>query len=472
MRLSMWVLADWLPFENMRIDIREGPRELRNVRLLPSTGELSRSTVYLDADDNGNVLCLCGNDLVVVPGADIDSVFNSILDCFEHFNDLDARLRDLVLDGADVEAVLDEAGKTLGRFFVVADTTYFIHASGGDRTVLGDDAIMLDSLRNRSMPLPAVMHVNKQQGIRTRGRTSYLVDVSPIDNVAAVSNLFNASSHEGWLVSIGAHPSFTRGYLHLQDGIAPIVHECLRANAEDELRMDRAAVLADLLESGPEGRDMADKRLATLGWNIDDPKRIYAVRQRDPSKNPSHVVSRFLERIDPTLVVVASEGTTFLFANMLLVDERQLETEMAPTLATCGCVAGKSSHFVDTGEAASHARAAREAAKHADAKNVIVDFSEVKLGYALSVLRTGAAADIRHEAIAALETYDAAHDTELLETLKTYLACTCSATAAAEKLFVHRSTLLYRLERISEIGRVDLNDPDTRFHLDLSMRLC
>lgn len=471
MRLSMWVLADWLSFENMHVDIQEGPRELRNVRLLPSSGELSRSTVYLDADGNGNVLCLCGNDLIVVPSAEIDPVFNSILDCFEHFNDLDARLRDLVSDGADVETVLDEAGNALGRFFVVADTTYFIHVSGGDRNALSNDETILDSLRNRTMPLSAVMHVNKQQGIRTRGRESYLVDIAPINSVAAVSNFFNANHHEGWLVSIGSHPVFTQGDLHLQDGIAPIVHECLQANADDELRMDRAAVLADLLESGPAGREMADTRLATLGWNIDDPKRIYAVRQFDPSKNPSHVVSRFLERIDPTLVVVASEGTTFLFANMLLVDEWQLESEMAPILVTCGCVAGKSPCFVDSGEASSHARAAREAGKRADAKNVIVDFAEVKLDYALSVLRDNAATDVHHEALAALENYDETHETELLKTLRAYLACACSATATAETLFIHRSTLLYRLERIAEIGKVDLGDPDTRFHLDLSLRL-
>ena len=471
MRLSMWVLADWLPFENMHVDIQEGPRELRNVRLLPSSGELSRSTVYLDADDNGNVLCLCGYDLIVVPNADIDSVFNGILDCFEHFNELDARLRDLVASGASAETVLDEAGKALGRFFVVADTTYFIHASGGDWAALADDEIVYESLRNRTMPLSAIMHVNKQQGIRTRGRDTYLVDISPIDSLSAVTNFFNANHHEGWLCSIGHHPVFTRGDLHLQDGIAPIIHACLQANADDELRMDRAAVLADLLESGPEGRDVADKRLATLGWSADDPKCIYAVRQHDPSKNPSHVVDRFLERIDPTLVVVASEGATFLFANLLLVDSRQLEDAMAPILTTCGCVAGKSSTFIDSGEAASHAQGAREAAKRADVKNAIVDFAEVKLDYALSALRNGIAADIRHDALAALKAYDAAHGTELLETLRTYLACACSATAASEALFVHRSTLLYRLERIAELGNVNLDDPNTRFHLDLSLRL-
>ena len=73
MRLSMWVLVDWMKDYGVRAEIPEGPRELRNVRLLPSSGELSRSTVYLDADESGNVLCTCGRDLIVVPGSDIDN---------------------------------------------------------------------------------------------------------------------------------------------------------------------------------------------------------------------------------------------------------------------------------------------------------------------------------------------------------------------------------------------------------------
>ena len=58
-----------------------------------------------------------------------------------------------------------------------------------------------------------------------------------------------------------------------------------------------------------------------------------------------------------------------------------------------------------------------------------------------------------------------------LRQYRSYPFCACSATATAEALFVHRSTLLYRLDRIAEIGKVDLKDADTRFHLDLSLRL-
>ena len=44
-------------------------------------------------------------------------------------------------------------------------------------------------------------------------------------------------------------------------------------------------------------------------------------------------------------------------------------------------------------------------------------------------------------------------------------------TRAAEELFIHRSTFLYRLEKIKEILQSDLDDPDEIFYLNFSFRL-
>ena len=41
---------------------------------------------------------------------------------------------------------------------------------------------------------------------------------------------------------------------------------------------------------------------------------------------------------------------------------------------------------------------------------------------------------------------------------------------AAESLYLHRNSLLYRLERIREISGLDLDDPDDRFSLQLALR--
>ena len=51
-------------------------------------------------------------------------------------------------------------------------------------------------------------------------------------------------------------------------------------------------------------------------------------------------------------------------------------------------------------------RAAREAAERATLRNPIRGFDEVKLDYALSVLRADGAADVRHDALGLLAAYD------------------------------------------------------------------
>jgi DNA-binding PucR family transcriptional regulator len=72
--------------------------------------------------------------------------------------------------------------------------------------------------------------------------------------------------------------------------------------------------------------------------------------------------------------------------------------------------------------------------------------------------------------LAALLDYDAAHNASLLPTLSRYLESGRSHETTAQALNVHRSTLKYRLQRVSEIGGHDLNDPDTCFNLQLSCR--
>lgn len=60
--------------------------------------------------------------------------------------------------------------------------------------------------------------------------------------------------------------------------------------------------------------------------------------------------------------------------------------------------------------------------------------------------------------------------THLLETLRVYFACNGNVAQTAKQLFIHRNTLLYRLERIRQVGNVDLDDAETRLQLQLALR--
>jgi purine catabolism regulator len=60
---------------------------------------------------------------------------------------------------------------------------------------------------------------------------------------------------------------------------------------------------------------------------------------------------------------------------------------------------------------------------------------------------------------------------ELLETLEVYFEHNGSLTQASEALFIHRNTLTYRLERIREIGGIDLEKPETRLAVQLALHI-
>ncbi|MDT7713827.1 MAG: hypothetical protein QOG46_2734 [Pseudonocardiales bacterium] len=75
-----------------------------------------------------------------------------------------------------------------------------------------------------------------------------------------------------------------------------------------------------------------------------------------------------------------------------------------------------------------------------------------------------------HRWLGALLTYDAGKDGNLVETLSCYLECGGNYDLTAKALSLHRSTLRYRLQRIRELSGHELNNPDTRFNLQLATR--
>lgn len=69
-----------------------------------------------------------------------------------------------------------------------------------------------------------------------------------------------------------------------------------------------------------------------------------------------------------------------------------------------------------------------------------------------------------------LVAYDREYGTELLTTLASFLRSGGQTKKVGEELFIHRNSVLYRLERVEEVLGVDLHDAETRFRLDLAMR--
>lgn len=69
-----------------------------------------------------------------------------------------------------------------------------------------------------------------------------------------------------------------------------------------------------------------------------------------------------------------------------------------------------------------------------------------------------------------LTTYDRERNTELLKTLEAYLDRGGSLVDTAQSLYIHRNTLLHRLERIRELCGIDLRDPWHQLNLHVAVK--
>ncbi len=67
--------------------------------------------------------------------------------------------------------------------------------------------------------------------------------------------------------------------------------------------------------------------------------------------------------------------------------------------------------------------------------------------------------------------YDDRNHSDLLKTLAAYLEANGSLLHTAEKLFVHRNTLKYRIQRIEKILGCSLEEPGVRFMLYFALRI-
>ena len=71
-------------------------------------------------------------------------------------------------------------------------------------------------------------------------------------------------------------------------------------------------------------------------------------------------------------------------------------------------------------------------------------------------------------ALSSLRLYDHKNGSELYKTLCVFIDKGCNIKFTSESLYIHRNTLVYRLNRIIELCKLDFADVNTIFLLRLS----
>ena len=74
------------------------------------------------------------------------------------------------------------------------------------------------------------------------------------------------------------------------------------------------------------------------------------------------------------------------------------------------------------------------------------------------------------ETVEPLVAYDDQYETDLVQTLATFLDCDGNVASTAQRLFTHRHTIRYRLERVRDLSGLDVGSTDGREKLGLGLK--
>ncbi len=139
------------------------------------------------------------------------------------------------------------------------------------------------------------------------------------------------------------------------------------------------------------------------------------------------------------------------------------------------CIAGASSVFTSFSllpDARKCAVAALEIGSQKHPDFWYFSFDNYRLDYMKESLKDSMSSTfLIHPAINRLKQYDEENQSDLTETLKAYLENGRNMSAAADAIFIHRTTFCRRMDHIKKITGVDLDDPGTVILLELSYQL-
>ena len=467
MRISMWILQDWLKKYSPKSGITKGEMVLQNIRLFSEDRKLSTNTAYLYETDDGRCMIVNGHDLISVDCGDSELILNEILDAFEFYNEVEERLEQAVQSEDGAAKLLDAAQTLFSENLLLADASFRVYAKPYSKDGAQD-------FSSSELPLEALLAVNKQQDIRVKGLPPYIVPIPNSDETVTVRNLFTSKGHMGWLIAIGTGAPMSRGRAQVFSEVGRYAETWIEEAAKTGSRLGRTAPFLEILSGSFTERESLEKSIKAMGWHEGDSKQLYYFQACPGASGSRDVLAPSLTHLNENAVYFYFEDNPLLICNYSLCQSSQLERELRKILKITGTSAGKSPIFTDIFTLPENYQAARIAVGHGASSEKdwgIYEFSDAVVQYAAYVLKTYSRIDISHPALSTLRQYDQKHDASLYQTLKCFLENECSFTDSAKTLNIHRSTLIYRLDRIAELTGVDTSNVNERTHLRLSFLL-
>ena len=404
-------------------------------------------------------------------------VLNSLQHVFDVCEEWENMLDEEVLEGRNLQKILQKSAEFIGNPLLVMGLDFSLLGEAGTEKIPEKSRLFhADGIDMEYMN--ALMQSAEYQKMQdSRDVVLFPAHISGVRSLNR--NLYPEGKNVCRVVLSEWNNEFTEGDRCLLNILADHLELLLMHSDTLAGEDDIAGIFQTILKNRAADYMEMSRRLSVHGWSSQHTYlclilQLTYLNQKNLSTN---AICHYIKRKFPQSASFVFEGEIVTFFNMTLLDA---DTEQVGSVLTyfirdsylkagySRCVKGHMyfrRQFIQ-------ARTALDVGSRNKPYVWIHHFDQVALTYIMEqVTRRLPASMICHENLLKLKETDEENKSEYMKTLRTYLDENLNATRAAEELFIHRSTFLYRLEKIKEILQSDLDDPDEIFYLNFSFRL-
>ena len=482
MKLSMEIISDKLSLYAPETNISIGDMKIAGTRLLATAEKIRSDILYIASmrdyfyDDSLNdcVLCINGPDWLKLSGIDENEALALILDIFEDFDTWELLLRNAVESGREIQHFIDISKHALPFPVLITDT--FGNAVGYSKEyTVGEVDIFWDSI---------VLHEKMHDNLFSGSLMDYQSqDVHDLETTAKIFQtakrriigvrLEQDGAPIGTITVVEYGQSLSKGLCQLVDIFSKEVSSGICMRGKDAELRTAAIIVQDYLDGKSVDEDLLWNHIYSYVGQSNEDLELILFRniRRADLMYKSYMSLRLSNAGIPCFCAPYHD---YIMAVIAYVNEAEFLYKARELLSSEEYFCGVSLMFSSAEtmrNALSQALFAIETGgKTAYSINKCVDYAYAHMIRQLAEDKN-VSTRLLHPALKMLMKYDENHKTELYKTLYEYLCLERNVVATAKRLFIHRNTMLYRLQRLEALLNLDLNDINVRMYLMLSYHI-
>ena len=409
---------------------------------------------------------------------EIAEFMNDMQEIFDTADGWERKIHDLMLEHAGMERLLQVTSEFLQNPLTVIGLDFTFVAEAGSKYLPPRARLYTDEGLNVEYVNALLQNETYREMADTHETVMFPAYISGCRSMNR--NLFVDEKATHRLILTECRVEITQGVICVLDILSEKL-EFLLTHEEEETDPDRdiEQIFVRVLSDRTADYMQISRELSELGWggNHEYMCLILQITYLNQQNLSTKAISRYIKKKlgDSVSFLYQDEIVVFFDLTRLGMNQEEVAGKLVYFIRDTYLKAGYSR--VMTG----HMNLRRQYVQAKTALDVgsrkkpylwIHYFSQVAMTYILEqATKRLPGTMICHEGLLELKKHDEENQTQYMETLRVYLEQHLSATQAARELFIHRSTFLYRLDRIREILQSDLDDPEEIFYLELSFRL-